>query len=323
MRCLHAFIRLSVTFLLLLPFTSVAQEIWFAPPDNLQRGTQPPRYQDFPHLFDSSPAWSVRADVFVLSPLMGSVAGPEDTLRGINAFLARHHISLAVGIGAAQIDNVNPVAAECGVGVEGITRPNRNAIYFERLKRLGIDVQYVAMDEPLTYGHYYSRRNACRYSIQDTARRVAASIAEIKQFYPDVKVVDYEAPNITSPEQWNADFSGWLSAYRRTTGMPLYAVVFDIDWRLSWLDWISPSTAIAHRNSVRAGIFLDGAGGSDADAAKAYIKSALSVDEAKLPLDLVVVANWTPHPSRNLPESDPDTLTWFLHWYETRHGRGK
>jgi hypothetical protein len=118
----------------------------------------------------------------------------------------------------------------------------------------------------------------------ETARRVAASIAEIRQSYPNVKVVDYEAPTITSSQQWNADSADWLSAYRQATRMPLDAVVFDVDWRLPWLDWVSPSTAVAHKNNVRAGIFLDGTGpgNSDADAMAAYRKNALSVDRAKL-----------------------------------------
>ncbi len=79
------------------------------------------------------------------------------------------------------------------------------------------------MDEPLSFAHYYDKKNACRYSIAETARRVAASIAEIRQFYSNVKVVDVEAPNITNPQQWNADFPQWLAAYRQATGTPLDA----------------------------------------------------------------------------------------------------
>jgi hypothetical protein len=313
---------IRILFLLSLSFNGAAQEVWFAPVDNLHHGLNPATSDDFPHLFDSSPAWGVKADVFVISPIMGSVIGPEDMLRDINAFLGEHHIALAVGIGAAQMDNVNPVPGECGFGVEGMNRPNRNAINFKRLKQLGIDVQYVAMDEPLTFAHYYSNKNACQYSIQDTAQRVAASIAEIRQFYPNVKVVDEENPTYTSSQQWNADFASWLSAYRKSTGTPLNAVIFDPDWRLPWLDWVSPSTMIAHKNGVRAGIFIVGTGPgvSDADAIMARKKNATSLDKAKLPLDLVVIANWTAHPSRNLPESDPNTLTYFLYWYESHRG---
>jgi len=307
-----------------LPVTVAAQEIWFAPPDNLPRGSKIGN-EDFPHLFDNHPAWSVKTDVFVVSPMMGSTISPAATLRSINAFLTQRHIALAVGIGAAQTDNVNPVPGECGFGVEGMTRPKRNASDFKRLKDLGIDVEYVTMDEPLTFAHYYNQRAACHYTVEDTARRVAASLAEVRQYYPDVKVVDYEAPTAASARQWNTDYPLWLSAFRRATGMPLAAVVFDVDWRKPWLDWVRPSTAISHQNGVKAGIFLDGTGPgtSDSDAMTHYKQNAVSVDQAKLPLDLVVIANWTPHPARNLPESDPDTLTYFLHLYETRHSQLK
>jgi hypothetical protein len=235
-----------------------AQQVWFAPNDNLARGPNRDRYlnRDFPHLFDSSPAWEANTDVFVISPMMGSTVGPADQLDRINGFLAERHIALAVGIGAAQVDNANPVPGECGFGVEGMARPNRNAITFKRLKSLGIDIRYVFMDEPLTFAHFYQKKNACRYSLEDTARRVGASIAEIRQYYPDVKVADAEAPNITSPQEWNAEFPQWLAAYRRWTGQSLDAVVFDIDWRLRWKDWVSPSVMAAHRAGQGPGCSL-------------------------------------------------------------------
>ncbi|MFK4985731.1 hypothetical protein ACI4B7_28305, partial [Klebsiella pneumoniae] len=80
--------------------------------------------------------------------------GPADQLTRINTFLKDRHIALAVSVGTILMDNVNPVPGECGYGVEGFNRPGRNSIQFKRLKQLGIEVRYVAMDEPLTFGHY-------------------------------------------------------------------------------------------------------------------------------------------------------------------------
>jgi hypothetical protein len=76
-----------------------------------------------------------------------------------------------------------------------------------------------------------------------------------------------------------------------------------------------------HTHRVRAGIFLDGTGPgkSDADWIAASKSNIQSVEAEKLPLDLVIIANWTIHPSRNLPESDPETLTSLLNWYVKRH----
>jgi hypothetical protein len=148
---------------------------------------------------------------------MGLTIGPADQLTRINAFLKERRIALAVSIGAVLMDNPNPVPGECGFGVEGSNRPGRNAIQFKRLKQLGIDIEYVAMNEPLTFGHYYTKTNACRFSIDEVARGVAAAIAEIRQSYPDVRVVDEEAPPITTAAQWNADFPTWRERTLETT----------------------------------------------------------------------------------------------------------
>jgi hypothetical protein len=293
-----------------------AQQVWFAPPDNLDRGARTFNH-DFPQLFDANPAWDPKIDVFKISPKMGSTVGPAEQLNRINAFLKDRHIALAVSIGAMLLDNRDPVPGECGFGVEGSNRPGRNTIEFQRLKQLGIEVRYVAMDEPLTFGHYYNKKNACRYSIDDVARRVAAAIAEIKQIYPDVRVVDEEAPPITTTAQWNADFPKWLEAYRRATGEPLDAIVFDLDWRQPWQEIVVPGVRVAHQAGVRAGIFLDGTGPgeSDADAVAAYKRNMASVAALHAPFDFVEIANWTAHPANDLPQSDPNSLTGVLHYY--------
>jgi hypothetical protein len=299
-----------------------AQQVWVAPNDDLPRGPNRDRYlnHDFPHLFDPKPAWSAKIDVFEISPMMGSTVGPADELDRVNAFLTSRRIALAVGTGAVTMDNPGPTPGECGFGVEGMIRPGRNAGALKRLKQLGIEVDYVTLDEPLTYGHYYDKKNACRYSIQEVARRVAAEIAEIKQSYPGIRVVDEEAPSITTTAQWNADFPKWLKAYRDAAGAPFDAVVFDIDWRQPWQAAVAPGVRAARDAGVRAGIFLDGTGpgASDADAVANYKRNIQTVEASGLKFDLVIVANWTPHPSRNLPESDPDTLTSVLAWYRSR-----
>ena len=56
-----------VVLFLLLTGSASAQEIWFAPPDNMDRGARTSNH-DFPELFESSPAWDGKTEVFVLSP---------------------------------------------------------------------------------------------------------------------------------------------------------------------------------------------------------------------------------------------------------------
>jgi hypothetical protein len=210
-------------------------------------------------LFDNSPGWSAHPDVFLLSPLFIEAA-PEDSLRRAAAFLKQHHIALAVAIGSVQMDNAQRTAGECGFGLEGMTRPNKNHIIFSRLKRIGLDIQYVAMDEPLTFAHYSSAVNACRYSLAEVARRVAETVTEIRTIYPEVSFVEEEAPSAASPTQWNVDLGNWLNAFHVAASIPLNALVFDVDWRQPWLQWVRPSIGILHSHNVHTGIFLDGTG---------------------------------------------------------------
>lgn len=305
------------------PLAAHAQQIWFAPNDDLPRPRAPGGYlnRDFPQLFDANPAWDAKIDVFKISPMMGSTVGPAGELNRINAFLTGRHIALSVDTGGVTMDNPGPTPGECGFGVEGMIRPGRNAGAFKRLKQLGVEVAYVTLDEPLTYGHYYNKKNNCRYSLPEVARRVASEIAEIHQIYPKVRIVDVEAPQITAPGQWNTDFPKWLKAYRDAAGAPFDAVVFDLDWRQPWQPMASASVRAARSAGVRPGIILDGTGpgASDAEAVAAYKRNIQAVEATGMKFDIVMVANWTPHPSHNLPQSDPGTLTSVLAWYLRQH----
>ena len=293
-----------------------AQQVWFAPPDNLDRGARTFNH-DFPQLFESPATWDGKTDVFVLSPKFAEEA-PEEEQKRVTSWLAARHIALAVGAGTVQTDNAQRVDGECGYGVEGYSRPNKNQIIFSRLARRGLDVQYIAMDEPLTFGYFYHRKNACNYSIQEVAQRVAKTVSEIRQSYPNAKMVDYEAVAFDQGVgTWLGTLGQWLAAYRAATGETPYAVVFDLDWTKPWQDALQRGTALLHKNGVRAGIILDGTGPgkSDAEAVAAYKRNMASVAALHAPLDFVEIANWTAHPANDLPQSDPNSLTGVLHYY--------
>ena len=113
--------------------------------------------------------------------------GLEDKIKAISVFLSSRHIALAVGIQSLPVDG-------CGRGVEGMTKAGQPGNVARRLKRLGIDVKYFALDEPLDFGHNFTGKQACKYSIQEVAHRLAGTISDLRTVYPDAKIVDYEAP---------------------------------------------------------------------------------------------------------------------------------
>ena len=123
------------------------------------------------------------------------------------------------------------IEGECAPG-EGRTGRGSNLGIFRRLRKLGLDIQYIGLDEPLTFGHYFIRgTGSCLFPIHDVARRVAATIAEIRELFPFARIVDDEAPTAAPVAGWPAELTEWLEAYKRATGASLDAIVFDVNWR--------------------------------------------------------------------------------------------
>jgi hypothetical protein len=81
--------------------------------------------------------------------------------------------------------------AHCGEGVEGYYAPFATAALAAKLKRAGGELQYIAMDEPLFFGHYYNEKNACRSSIRNVVDRVAANLREYQKIFPDAVLHDH------------------------------------------------------------------------------------------------------------------------------------
>jgi hypothetical protein len=96
-----------------------AQEVWFAPNDDLARGPNRDQHfnYDFPHLFEPSRAWSANHRCIRDFADDGLRGRPRRRLNRINVFLKGRHIALAVGIDATLLDNPNRVPGECGFGI--------------------------------------------------------------------------------------------------------------------------------------------------------------------------------------------------------------
>ena len=85
---------------------------------------------------------------------------PDETVRQVTGFLRQHNIALAVPLGFVSSDT-------CGQGVEGLGTARQQAVYPREMKKRGIDLDYVVMDEPLFFGHDYSGKNACSFSMDE------------------------------------------------------------------------------------------------------------------------------------------------------------
>jgi hypothetical protein len=293
-----------------------AQDIWFAPPDDLPRGAKIFN-RDFPQFWTSPDQWKATAShisVFGLNPYYAAVA-PEEKLKAISAFLKAKHIALSVGMQSLPVEG-------CGQNVEGMTRAGVPGSIARRLKSFGIDVAYFSLDEPLYFGSVYTGKEACRYSIPQVAHRLAGTIGDLRAAYPDAKIVEAEPTTSQSLGEWTATLTTWLESYRSETGTPLYALEMDSLWQRPWQEADGATVQILHHRGIKAGIILDSAGGpgvTDESWMANAQKNAANLQAAKLDLDFVTIASWMLHPSHNLPESDPLALTSLVEWYVSDH----
>ena len=317
MRAVFTAIAAGLLTLSLTASAASAQEVWFSPPDDHPRGKQHLiSAEDYSRLFEHPEEWSsATAHVRAFGVDMSlAIDGPEEKLRRIFGFLKDHKIAANVSLQSLYTEN-------CGRGIEGlVTVQHFPGDVLRRLKRLGLDVTYVSLDGPLGFGHTYRGKEECRYSAREVARRLAYTVRDVRSSYPNAKFVDYEGDFTYLPQDEAMPLlREWLDAYRAETGTELDALGMDVDWRKPWRTSAPPTADILHAHGVKAGIFLDAAGGptvTDESWMAEAERNARDIVTAKLPVDFVIIASWMMHPKRLLPESDPLALTHLVDWYE-------
>jgi hypothetical protein len=236
-------------------------QIWFT----MGALSSPAGHHSWEILYDQPDApWPAFMDhVKVVSMLTQALAKiPDAELAKVAARLKQKHIALGVEM-LAQAYTLPDVAspAGCGGGVEGYLPPEQTAALAAKLKRAGADLQYLAMDEPLWFGHYYAGKNACRSSIEEVAERVAANVREYQKVFPHVVVGDTEPfPSITDQPHWQDDFRKWQHLFHVKSGQPLAYVFVDINWPVShWPASLNAWSSFARSYSLPFGIIYNAA----------------------------------------------------------------
>ena len=164
--------------IIMAPLAAHSQRIWYVPgEDGARNGIA--WHQEFPKLFEEPPAWPTGLkylDVLQFdTPYLIHLEPAR--LDAIHAFLARHPVEVSVAMSLLPVEN-------CGGGIEGLTSLAQVTENARLLSKLGIQITYVFMDEPLFYGHDYSGPGACRLPITEVAIRLSQSISAIRAYFP-------------------------------------------------------------------------------------------------------------------------------------------
>lgn len=213
--------------------------------------------EDFHELFDVPDKWatgSQKINVFSFNTTYAEFE-PEERLRRIFTFLNARDIGINVSLQALFVEG-------CGVGIEGLVQIDHYpGDIARRLKRMDAPVQSFSFDSPLAFGHIYKGKNACAYSVEEVAKRLARTVADLRSSYPDAKFIDYESPTDLPFEQWTSTFRRWLDAYREETGTELDGMAMDANWHKEWRQAAAATVELLHAHHAQAGIFLDANGG--------------------------------------------------------------
>ena len=302
-----------------------AQQVWFSSGDDLNvNGVV--AHPDFMRLFDPSQPWATGAAHVQVMQLRAPwfLRMPDETVQQVTGFLKQHHMALAVPLGFVSSDS-------CGQGVEGLGTARQQAVYPREMKKRGIELDYVVMDEPLYFGHDYSGKNACNFSVEQVVQSVATNVRMIRSYYPKVQFV------LVEPEQSLSggvgELNQFLDAYQAALGELPVAMRFDLAWgqadrwHREWHGAIPPFIRMLKARGIGYSIIYDAGhvNGRIPDTDAGWIASAKAnvadweATIADKPAQ-VVIQTWSPHPVRITPESDPTTMTGYLKWFVTHAG---
>jgi hypothetical protein len=314
---LSALMVATVTFAqTVTPAGGAATDIWLGGEDPVvqkdKHKNQPADYMD---MFNPGAPWSVAASGLTAFKISTQLAlrGTDEQVRAVIDGLKSRHIALAIELG------VLTGSSRCGKGTEGYASPATVDAVVKRIKRLGGQLDYVAMDEPITWGHEKTGTNAqgfsyCHDDVVDLVDQVAPKIAMLQRAFPNVQIGEIDAINGRYPHLSN-DIIEFIDTLHKKTGLRPAFVHADIAWDSQWQPMLEDLTRRLRARGVRVGVVFDG--DLDAVSDRAWVAQALERERlitgnpSTRPDDLVF-QTWSPRPTHMLPETDPGAWTYAV-----------
>jgi hypothetical protein len=240
-------------------------------------------------------------------------------LRTVIDDLKRRHITFAVELGV--LESGGP--GTCGYGVEGYANPTGLESLAKRVKALGGQIDYVAMDEPVWFGHVVERVSkssgtGCRYSVPEVAEKAAAKIALLRQYFSGIKIGDIEPVSARAPggPQSIDDILTFEDLLRPKIGAAPVFFHTDIAWAFQgWQPLLETLATRLRATGVRFGVICDGdptAGGNEAWVDQALERCLTVAANPRIRPEDLIVQSWEPLPTKMLPETDPGSLTYEI-----------
>jgi len=310
-----------------------AQDIWFAPP------AAPPfsrlhRAVDLMNLFQPEAPWQEAAAHIKVFKLYTSflTGASQEEIDNIVADLNRRQIPIALEVGVMNVGpkSTNPPCGGLGQ-VEGYGIPKVARVNSQKIKKAGGVIRFIAMDEPLWFGHYFKghtgRQPGCQSSVAQILELISDALGVYAEEFPNIIVGDIEPSDIAEQKNWKDDVLAWVTGFRNQMGRPLAFMHLDIPFNRPGkerfaVEFYRYAESLKRQDLLGAiGVIYDGTQSDTSD--KSWILDAkqhirLIEDKNGIHPDHVVIQSWQAYPQHVLPESSPTSLTGLVNFYARR-----
>lgn len=293
---------------------------WFGPlPPLLVQETRPfIGAEDYMQLFEPDAPWQQTSDRVQVFTFFGEWIATDDWIEHASddeleqAIADVNRREMAIAIDAGPL-----VPGDCGESIEGFGGGLPFALReIRRIERLGGTVRFLRMDEPFYFASLYEGPRACQWSTREVAEKVHDFIEGLRAERPDITVVSIE-PFLQDVEV--EDLIGWLDTYHQVSGEHFPMFHLDVDFsRPGWVEGVRQLEDYARSQGIEFGIFYLGFRSDPSD--RIWLEQAgervkaYELEAGGKP-DHVIFMSWHDHPDWTLPETEPDTFTYFINQY--------
>ena len=286
-----------------------AHEYWIGAVDPVvQADRKVANPSDYMELFRPPARWPVvarRTTTLETSTQYFLRGTPEQHARLLEG-LQTNHLKLAAQLG---VEESSPEPA-CGPQMEGRAGPANAGGVAKKIKELGFTLDYLDMDEPVTWGRE-AMKNKCPESVEKLAATAANKVALYKAQFPAVKVNLIDAVGGTFKTQVHdeIEFVDLLGK----SGVHVDFFIADVVWASpTWQGNFEDLATKLHARGIKVGMYCNGRPSSNSDASwdrDSVADCKAAGNDPKIAPDLFMIGTWSPYPTKIFPEDQPGTLT--------------
>lgn len=281
--------------LILLSKISSASDIWFSPNKTEMLNN---RSLDSTWSFSRS---HIRVFKFYSEVIMSSTV-PD--LREKFDFLRANNIDIAIELPALTWEENS-----YGYHIEGFRNSGFTSEIIKKIKMAGGEVDYLSLDEPITFGAFKKGNNYPQYSPEVLARKIYSNLKVFYESFPNVKVGDIEAFNQMPGSFYSIYLPAFLEYYKKVSGKNIDYVHLDEYWGGDWKTPINYIQSIQKKYNFRSGVIFNASLPSVSDkvwmdSAKKNIDNYLSA--MKTFPDDIIIQSWVANPHVPVGDSISD-----------------